>query len=92
MDPQAPAMPRSTSTDAYAVMVEILLDLRRRAGLTQGQLAVRLGKPQAFVSNVERGARRIDVIEFCVIARALQTDPIALFARIVHDLPEDIEI
>jgi transcriptional regulator with XRE-family HTH domain len=85
-------MPRSTSTEAYAVMVGILLDLRQRAGLTQGQLANRIGKPQAFISTVERGARRIDVIEFCVLARALKQDPVELFARVVRELPDDIDI
>ncbi len=85
-------MPRSTSTDAYSVMVDVLLDLRMRAGLTQGQLAARIGKPQAFISNVERGVRRIDVIEFCVLARVLEQDPVALFARIVGDLPDDTAI
>jgi transcriptional regulator with XRE-family HTH domain len=85
-------MPRSTSTAAYAVMVDILLDLRMRAHLTQGQLAARIGKPQAFISNVERGARRIDVIEFCVLARVLEQDPVELFAAVVRELPHDIDI
>ena len=85
-------MPLSTSSAAYGIMTGILLDLRHSRGLTQGQLAARLGKPQAFVSNVETGARRIDVIEFCVIARVLGADPVSLFAEIAHHLPDRIDI
>ncbi len=85
-------MPRSTSTEAYAVMVETLHELRLREGLTQGQLAAKIGKPQAFISNVERGARRIDVIEFCVLARTLNTDPVSLFAHILGRMPAEIDI
>jgi len=85
-------MPRSTSTEAYAVMVEALHELRLREGLTQGQLAEMIGKPQAFISNVERGARRIDVIEFCVLAKTLKVDPVSLFAHILSRMPDDIEI
>jgi transcriptional regulator with XRE-family HTH domain len=85
-------MPRSTSTEAYAVMVETLHELRLREGLTQGQLAAKIGKPQAFISNVERGARRIDVIEFCVLAKVLNTEPVSLFAHILSRMPGDIEI
>jgi len=73
-------------------MIELLRKERRYRGLSQSELANRLKKPQAFVSHVERGARRIDVIEFCVIARALGQDPVALFANIVSQLPSTVEI
>jgi transcriptional regulator with XRE-family HTH domain len=55
---------------------------RRRANVTQQELAGRLGKPQSFVSEYERGQRRIDVVELLVIARALDVDPIAFFTEI----------
>jgi hypothetical protein len=41
-----------------------------RAGLTQNQLARLLRKPQSFVSNYERGQRRIDVLELLRIVEA----------------------
>jgi transcriptional regulator with XRE-family HTH domain len=43
---------------------------RDRAGLTQQQLAKLLRKPQSFVSNYERGQRRIDVLELLRIVEA----------------------
>jgi transcriptional regulator with XRE-family HTH domain len=85
-------MTKSTSTEAYSLMAETLIQLRRDAGLTQGQLAHRLGKPQAFVSTVERGNRRIDIIEFYAITRALEADPVSVFAQIVRILPGIVEI
>jgi transcriptional regulator with XRE-family HTH domain len=85
-------MPRSTRTEAYAVMTQLLQQLRNEQGLTQRQLAERLGKPQAFVSTIESGARRIDVVEFCALARVLGADPMALFAEVVRRLPDRIDI
>jgi predicted transcriptional regulator len=55
-------MPKSTFTDGYASMLAILIALRKSVGVTQVTLSKCLGKPQPFVSNVERGVRRIDVI------------------------------
>jgi transcriptional regulator with XRE-family HTH domain len=55
---------------------------RRDAGLTQVALAKKLGRPQSFVSKLERGERRLDVIEFLEVARALSLDA----ARIVSEL------
>ena len=85
-------MPRSTRTDAYAIMTQLLQQLRTDQGLTQRQLATRLGKPQAFVSTVESGARRIDVVEFCALAKVLGADPMTLFAEVVRRLPDEIAI
>lgn len=48
-----------------------MIDARRKAGLTQQQLAKRLGRHQSFVAKYETGERRLEVIEFvqicCVI-------------------------
>ncbi len=85
-------MPRSVFTDAYGTMLEALVAARKRAGVSQVELSERLGKPQPFVSKIERGVRRIDVIEFFVIARALDLDPVALFNSIVRKLPRSVDI
>lgn len=47
------------------------MQARIDAGLTQVQVADKLGKPQSFVSKYERGERRIDFTEFLEIADAL---------------------
>ena len=85
-------MPKSVFTDAYASLLRVLIGARRGAHVTQVQLAERLGRPQNFVSYYERGIRRVDVIEFYAVARALGLDPVALFAKVVRELPERVEI
>jgi DNA-binding transcriptional regulator YiaG len=56
---------------------------RRRANLSQQELARLLGKPQSFVSEYERGRRRVDIIEFLLIARTLGANPLDVFAEIM---------
>ena len=63
-------MAKSVFTDAYAQLVALLIEARQASGLTQTEVAARLGKPQSFVSKFERGERRLDVIEFCAVAQA----------------------
>jgi transcriptional regulator with XRE-family HTH domain len=50
------------------------------SGMTQQALARRLKKPQSFVAKYEGGERRLDVVEFIRIARALDADPLKLLA------------
>ena len=56
---------------------------RHRAGLTQQELATRLGRPQSFVAKFERGERRIDVAEFIEIAKAMEVSPPRLFSAVL---------
>lgn len=85
-------MPKSVFTDAYRELLALLIETRKSAGITQVDLAERLGRPQPFVSYLERGERRIDVIEFCAISKALGADPLALFTKLLDRLPDRIEI
>jgi ribosome-binding protein aMBF1 (putative translation factor) len=62
-----------------------LLEARRARGLRQADLADRLGRPQSFVSNYERGERRLEVSEFIVIARVLGVDAAAVVAELVEE-------
>lgn len=41
-----------------------LLAMRQKAGLTQRDLAKKLGREHSFVWRIEAGERRLDVIEF----------------------------
>lgn len=62
-----------------------LLEARRARGLRQADLADRLGRPQSFVSNYERGERRLEVSEFIVIARVLGVDAAAVVAELADE-------
>ncbi len=85
-------MPKSQFTDAYGIFVQTFIAARKRARLSQVEVAKRIGRDQPFVSLVERGVRRVDVIEFCVFARALGTTPEALMAEVSVKLPAEIQI
>jgi len=73
-------------TEHYKIVGACLAAARRRANVTQQELAGRLGKPQSFVSEYERGQRRVDVVELLVISRALDADPLGTFAEIAESI------
>ncbi len=85
-------MPKSVFTSAYASFLKVLIAARKRAGLSQEEVAKRIGRKQTFISVIERGDRRLDLIEFCVLARAMHLEPTALLAEIVAELPDQIDI
>ena len=67
----------------YQVVGKALEAARRRANMTQVELAQRLGKPQSVVPGYEAGKRRVDVVEFLLIARTLGADPLEIFGAIL---------
>lgn len=79
-------MPRSIHSDEYRKLTAILLETRNAAGLTQQEVADRLGKPQSYVAKVERNERRIDVVEFIALSKALGVDPARLFSAILTSI------
>ena len=79
-------MPGNLYSDAYAVFVGVVRHARVTVGLTQEELARALGRPQSFVSKSERRERRIDVVEFIEIARALGLDPKHLLAEVERSM------
>lgn len=85
-------MPKSVFSPSYAFLLKLLVRTRKEAGVSQTELADRLGRPQPFVSYIERGERRIDVIEFCAIMRALGADPGAAFRELLGQLPTETRI
>ncbi len=68
-------MQKSTHTRQYRVFLDGLIQARKDAGLTQQQVADKLGRPQSFVAKYEIGERRLDVVEFLEIAKLLDADP-----------------
>jgi transcriptional regulator with XRE-family HTH domain len=68
-------------------VVTIIQASRREAGLTQRDLVERLPKwlgwDQTTLAKVETGRRRLDLVEFMEIAKALKLEPLVLFTRIV---------
>lgn len=85
-------MGRTVYSEPSLKLGAALAEIRREKGVLQEELATRLGKDQSLISNVERGHRRIDVLELYAIARALNIEPIDMFARVTEGLPHQIEV
>lgn len=72
---------KTLRTRGHRALLAVLVASRREAGLTQAALAKRLGVVPSWVAKVEIGERRLDVVEFTVIARALKISPVTLYER-----------
>jgi len=64
-------MPKAAFSNTYKIFLDLLRTSREDAGLTQEELAKRIGQTQTFVSKCERGERRIDVAELLMFCRAI---------------------
>lgn len=69
-------MAASTHHQDYQLLVAALREARRKAKVTQLELADRIGNTQTFVSKVERGERRLDIVELVEFCEALDISPI----------------
>lgn len=79
-------MPKTIFTGSNQVVVGALRSARLAMGLTQAQLAARMGRDQSWISLIEGSQRRVDVVEFIEMANALDVDPVALLGEIVGRL------
>ena len=68
-------MAKSIYDDEYRRLIGLLRSERLAVGLTQQQVADRLGRPQSFVAKVEGFELRLDVVEFLHLCRAMGVDP-----------------
>jgi transcriptional regulator with XRE-family HTH domain len=75
-------MPRTLRTARHLKLIELLVQARERSGLTQTELASRLGRYQSVIATIEGGGRRVDVVELLDIADALGIDAIDLVAAV----------
>ncbi|MFA4831631.1 MAG: helix-turn-helix transcriptional regulator [Patescibacteria group bacterium] len=67
-------MIKSIQTKEYAYFVEKLRKARIEAGLTQVQVARKIGRPQSHISNIESGQQRVDIIELKRFAKLYGKD------------------
>lgn len=72
---------RSVGTASYDALAALMLQLRFEANLTQDQLAKKVGRHFTWVSKIERGTRRLDLVELCEVADALGLDPAEIVRR-----------
>lgn len=77
-------LPKSLFSPTYERFLAIMRQARIASGVTQIEVAERLGRPQSFVSKCESGERRVDMAEFLAICQAIQTDPHEIIDRLLE--------
>lgn len=78
-------MEKTLTSKTHAELVRLLIGKREAAGITQTELASTLGEYQSFVARLESGQRRVDVVEFIELARALNFDA----ADVIEELMQE---
>jgi transcriptional regulator with XRE-family HTH domain len=86
MASRARKLDKSVHSGGQTAFCELMVKSRKSAGLTQHELAKRLHKPQSFVSKYEGGERRVDVVEFVTICKAIGADPTKLMKSLLNKL------
>lgn len=77
------ALMKTIHTNRYRRLVTLLIDARKRAGLTQGDVGKRLGRSQSHVASIENGGRRLDIVELIDFCAIIGVDPIDLMKEII---------
>ena len=67
-------MRKTLESARHLALIDFLIKKRASAGMTQAELAARLGEYQSFVARLESGQRRVDVVEFLELAEILKFD------------------
>lgn len=67
-------MEKTIYSKDHKYLVEQLKKARREAGLDQKQVAELLGKSQSYVSKVESGQRRVDIVQLKKLAEIYKKD------------------
>lgn len=75
-------MGNSIYYEEYRTLIGALEVARKAAGLTQQDLADKLGRPKSFAAKVEGYERRLSVVEFLHLCRAIGTEPAMFFENI----------
>ena len=75
-------MPKTLRSPRQVRLIDLLVEQRKRAGLSQADLAKKLDRYQSVVSSIESGGRRVDVVELLDIADVIGLD--------VHALIDDL--
>lgn len=81
-------MPAWVSSPHHRAVIASLIEARKAEGLTQRDLAAKLGKPPSFVGKIEAIERNLSVLELLAWTAALKVDP----ASILPNLNGPVEI
>jgi len=79
------------TSPSYEAAIKVMVEARKEAGLSQRDLAERFGKPRSFASKIENRKRRLDIVEFVAVARALGLEPRILLEHIMTESPQKVD-
>lgn len=68
-------MPKTIYTKAHRNLVEQLIKARKETGLKQEDVAKKLKRTQSYISKLESGERRIDIIQIKELAQIYKKNP-----------------
>src|SRR5208282_1640142 len=88
------AMAKPDLSIQYERFRALMIKVRKAKRLPQWELAQRIGRSQSYVAKYESGKRRLDVVEFLEVAKALRVDPWRIIRRLAkeigqQDVPQD---
>jgi transcriptional regulator with XRE-family HTH domain len=89
--PLVAVMPKSIYRPEYVVLRELIREVRTARGITQNALSERLGHNQSFLSDIERGTRRIDVLELRDLCQEVDTDLLRFVAELEQRIAQSQE-
>lgn len=72
----------------HVIFLQEIKRMRVESGMTQAQCSAALGRPQSFMSDVERGVRRLDTVQVRDLCLALKTDLITFITAYEQALTE----
>jgi transcriptional regulator with XRE-family HTH domain len=68
-------MSETLGSPKHEALRRFVIEKRKKAKLRQVDVARRLGRYQSYITNIETGQRRIDVVELVELAKAIGFDP-----------------
>lgn len=82
-------MDETIHSKQYETVLALLRSTRKHTGVTQFELARRVGETQSFISKCERGERRLDIIELRTFCRALGQPFVGFIKQLERRLGND---
>ncbi|MEI4263894.1 helix-turn-helix domain-containing protein [Roseovarius sp. D0-M9] len=85
-------MPKSIRSSGLLELGKAVAEHRMKKGMSQREFAASVGYRQSRISKIELGLRRLDIVEFIVLARVMGVDAAWLLNRIEAAVPSDHRI
>lgn len=84
-------MDKTIYTKEYAVLLSLLRSLREESGVTQSELAKKLGVTQSTYSKLERGERRLDVIQLRTIGKLIGVSLVSFVTELEKEIRKPVK-